>query len=93
MPQLRHVSYDSPAVHGGAPPAECKDLSDLSFDFRHVTNRHDEDSRSWLQHGIPLEIIAKNLWHPTLRRLQAEEVSFAAGFENAKVGGILASQT
>ena len=82
MSQLRQLSYDPPAVHGGALPDQCKHLSDLRFDFSHVTDHYNDDSTSWLEDGIPLEIIAKHLWQPTLRRLQAEKVSFVQGFEH-----------
>ena len=81
MPKLRQLSYDPPALHGWTIPAECKDLAALRFDFSHVTSHYDEESRAWLEHGIPLEIIAKHLWHPSLRKLQAEKVLFAAVFE------------
>ena len=81
MPKLRQLSYDPPALHGGGIPAECKHLAALRFDFTHVTNHYDEDCRAWLEHGIPLEIIAKYLWHPSLRRIQAEKVLFTAVFE------------
>ena len=81
MPKLRQLSYDPPALHGGAIPAECKDLAALRFDFSHVTNHYDEDCRAWLEHGIPLEIIAKHLWHPSLRKIQAEKVLFTAVFD------------
>ena len=81
MPQLRQVSYDPPALHGASLPPECKRLSDLRLDFRHVTNHYDEDSGAWLEHGIPLQIVAKNLWHPTLRKLQAERLSLTPKFD------------
>lgn len=81
MPKLRQLSYDTHALHEGAIPAECKDLAALRFDFSHVTNHYDEDCRTWWEHGIPLEIIAKHLWHPSLRKIQAEKVLFTAVFE------------
>lgn len=109
MPQLRHVSYDPPAVHGGALLAEYTPFPALRSNFRHVTNHYGEDSDSWLQHGIPLEIIANSPRHPKLRKLLAgavisvteksgiskalRQVSSAARFEGARVRGILASQT
>lgn len=82
MPRLRQLSYDPPAVHGGGIPAECKKLTAQRFDFSHVTNHYDNDSRFWLEHGIPLEIIAKHLWQPSLRKVQAEKVFFAGEFEH-----------
>ena len=80
MPELRQLSYDPPAVHGGSLPAECEDLTDLRLDFSHVTKHYDDESTSWLEDGVPLEIIAKHLWHPSLRKLQAEKVFFTRGF-------------
>ena len=82
MPGLRQISFDPPAIHGGGIPDECKNLRDLRFDFSHVTNHYDDDSSSWLEFGIPLEIIAKNLWHPLLRKVQAEKFCFTGEFEH-----------
>lgn len=81
MPELCRLSYDPPAVDGTALPAGCENLTDLRFDFSHVTNHYDNGSSSWMENGVPLEIIAKNLWHPSLRKLQAEKVFFAKGFD------------
>lgn len=81
MPGLRQISYDPPAIHGGGIPKECKNLRDLRFDFSHVTKHYDGDSASWLELGFPLEIIAKDLWHPSLRKVQAEKVFFNSKFE------------
>lgn len=82
MPELRKLSFDPPAVHGGGTPNECKKMADLRLDFSHVTNHYDGDSTSWLNLGIPLEIIAKTLWHPSLRKVQAERVFFTGNFDN-----------
>lgn len=81
MPELCRLSYDPPAVDGKALPPGCKNLTDLRFNFSHVTNHYDNDSSSWMETGIPLEIIAKNLWHPSLRKLQAENVFFTKEFD------------
>lgn len=83
MPRLRQLSYDPPAVHGGVLSDECKNLTALRLDFSHITNDYDDyGGLLWLQWGIPLEIIAKNMWHPSLRKLQAERLFFADGFEH-----------
>ena len=83
MPCLRRLSFDPPAVHGGGPPSECKSLTALRLNFRHVTNHYYEDGGpSWLTLGIPLEIIARHLWHPSLRKLQAEKLLFTDLFEH-----------
>lgn len=81
MKQLRQVSFDPPAFYGTLP-AECKHLSSVRFDFHNVTDHYDEeDGNSWVEHGIPLQIIAKNLWHPSLRKVQAEQVTFTPLFD------------
>lgn len=82
MSEIRRLSYDPPPVHSGALPAECQDLTDLRLDFSQATNHYDDENLLWLEHGIPLEIIAKHLWHPTLRRLQAEKVFFTDLFNH-----------
>lgn len=81
MPELRQLSYDPPDVDGKALPAGCKNLTDLRFDFSHVTDHFDSGGSSWMEIGVPLEIITKNLWHPSLRKLQAERVFFTKGFD------------
>lgn len=83
MPRLRQLSYDPPAFHGGGIPDQCKDLSALRLDFSHVTKDYEEDGGLfWLERGTPLEIIAENMWHPTLRQLRAEKLRFPGGFEH-----------
>ena len=74
MPQLRQISFDPPAAHGGFFPIECENLSDLRLDFSHVTD--------WLESGVPLEQVANSLWFPTLRKVQAEKIFFTAGFDH-----------
>lgn len=82
MPGLRQLSYDPPAVHGGGIPTENKKLTALRFDFSHVTNHYyDDGGLLWLELGIPLEVIARDLWHPSLRKLQAEKIFFGDKFE------------
>lgn len=80
MPELCQLSYDPPAVDGMCLPTGCKNLTDLRFNFSHVTNHYDSNRSSWMESGVPLEIIAKNLWHPSLRKLQAEQVFFTKEF-------------
>ena len=88
MPRLRQLFYDPPAIHGGGLLKECKNLEALRFDFSHVTNHYIEDGgSSWLEHGIPLEIIAKHLWGPSLRKLQAEKLFFTDRFDHAHLLG------
>lgn len=83
MPGLRKLSYDPPAIHGGGTPTECKDLTAQRFDFSHVTNHYDEDGgRLWLELGVPLEIVAKHLWGPSVRKVQAEKLFFTDKFEH-----------
>ena len=88
MPRLRQLSYDPPAIHGGGLPNECKNLAALRLDFSHVTNHYIEDGGLlWLEHGIPLDIIAKHLWGPSLRKLQVEKLFFTDQFEHAHLLG------
>ena len=82
MPKLHKLSYDPPPLQGGAITTQNKDLTALRFDFSHVTNHYDAGGSSWWANGVPLRIIAKHLWHPSLRKLQAEKVFFTAGFKH-----------
>ena len=83
MPRLRQLSYDPPAFHGGGRLAENKELAALRLDFSHVTNHYIVEDRglSWLELGVPLQIIAKKLWQPSLRKLQAEKLYFTDELE------------
>ena len=82
MPKLRKLSYDPPPLQEGPIPTENKDLMALRLDFSHVTNHYDAEGSSWWKDGVPLRIVAMHLWHPSLRKLQAEKVFFTAGFEH-----------
>ena len=78
MPRLRQLSYDPPAFYEEGYLAENKELAALRLDFSPVTNFETVVNRSlsWLEIGLPLRIITKQLFHPFLRKLQAEKLYF-----------------
>ena len=86
MPRLRQLSYDPPAYHEGGSLAENKELAALRLDFSPVTNFKIVENRSlpWLELGDPLRIIAKQLFHPFLRKLQAEKLYFTDQFAHGR---------
>ena len=76
MTRLRRVSYDPPPSDGWCLPNEAKNITDLRVDFSHVTTHYEDRGYNWLKKGVPMEVIARELEHPSLRRLQAEHVFF-----------------
>ena len=84
MPGLRQLSYSPPDVDGEGLPAELKNLAALRLDFNHLASHYREDDLSWLDHGVPLRTIAKHLWHPSLRKLQAENLFFGDNFRHER---------
>ena len=82
LPELRALSLSPPPYHLSIPASDWT-IKSLQLDFSHVTD-HYVEGRDWLQAGVPLYIIAKHLRLAKLRKLQADTVYFARGFDDTR---------
>ncbi len=79
LPQLRALSL-SPPPFPLVIPDRNRALTSLRLDFSHATNRY-RGINGWEHYTIPLEIVAKQLWLPGLRKLHVDETRYAEHFE------------
>ena len=79
LPDLRTLSLSPPPFHSVIPYNNWA-LTSLRLDFSHVTDHYDERS-DWLQAGIPLQMIARYLSLPKLRKVQVEKILFTSYFD------------
>lgn len=81
MPGLRQLSSDPPCFNGDGLSTNANSITALRFDFSHVPSHWDDYGGSrWLQRCVPLKIISTHLWHPSVRKLQAEKLLFMDNF-------------
>lgn len=82
-PVLKHSSLSSPPLLMAIPSEFLPLLQSIRFAFDKVGD-HCPLYRNWLAVGAPLEITAKHLYMPTLRKVQAENVWFSPFFDRER---------
>ncbi len=75
-PALKHLSLSSPPLLMAISSESLPLLQSIRFAFD-KDGDHCPLYRNWLAVGAPLEITAKHLYMPTLRKVQAENVWFS----------------
>lgn len=84
LPRLRSLSLSPPPRYPSIPCNEWG-LESLRLDFNHVTDHYGHEMRNeWMYIGIPLEIIARYLWLPRVRKVQVENVMFTPLFDKTR---------
>ncbi len=77
LPGLQTLSFSPPPFNLSIPHGNCA-LTSLRLDFTHGRGHYDRGN--WLQAGLPLQIIARHLRLPKLRKFQVETVFFTPEF-------------
>ena len=82
LPELRALSLSPPPYELSIPASDWT-IKSLQLDFSHVTD-HYVEGRDWLRAGVPIYIIAEHIRLAKLRKLQANTVYFAPGFDDTR---------
>lgn len=80
MPALEHVSFTPPPLHMATPIWVLPLLKSVRLNFSNVRDHYDEVGADWVTAGVPVEIMTKYLWVPSLRKLQVENVWYSLLF-------------
>ena len=76
LPGLRMLSL-SPPPYDSDFPHNIRSLRSLRLDFSHVTDHYDLTGE-WVSRGVPLQILARCLRLPELRKVRLERVLYTA---------------
>ena len=79
LPGLRMLSLSPPPCDSTFAHS-IGSLRSLRLDFSHVTNHYDETGE-WVSTGVPLQILARCLRLPELRKVQLERVLYTKKFD------------
>ena len=82
LPELRALSLSPPPFDLSIRASDWT-IKSLQLDFSAVTD-HYAEIPDWLRGGVPLYIIAKHLRLAKVRKLQANTVCFARGFDDTR---------
>ena len=79
LPGLRMLSLNPPPRDSSLPHS-IRSLPSLRLDFTNVTDHYDETGE-WVSTGVPLQILARCLRLPELRKVQLERVLYTENFD------------
>ena len=81
LPGLQLLSLNPPPRDSSLPHS-IRSLPSLRLDFTHVTDHYDETGE-WVSTGVPLQILARCLRLPELRKVQLERVLYTEKFDGS----------